>query len=162
MLEAAGTKSLADLLASEAERFEQSNSEPRRRERRYVRARPPEAPAQVYSVRIPVDRLEDLRRMAERGGMQPSSMLREWILERLEREKSRAADISPEEIGDVFARQVVLEIAQAAHDFAERGFGSMGEGPVAKSARPRPAKPKRRPGKPGAKAEKGSRTSAAG
>jgi len=44
-------------------------------------------PSQVYSVRIPVDRLEELRRVAESRGLAPSALLRSWVIERLDREK---------------------------------------------------------------------------
>jgi hypothetical protein len=111
-------KDLERLLASEADRFESEAA--KSTNRRFVRARSAEAPAQVYSVRIPVDRLEDLRRLAERDGMQPSSMLREWILERLEQEQSRSTPTSEQDVADAYARQVVLGIARAARDYAER------------------------------------------
>ena len=136
MRETASTRGFADLLASEAERFERNaTGRNAQRERRYVRARRPEAPAQVYSVRIPVDRLEDVRRTAEREGMQPSSMLREWILERLDREAIRSTDGARGEVGEAFARQVVLEIAEAARDFAQRGFGSATDDPSVERGR---------------------------
>jgi hypothetical protein len=51
--------------------------------------RQPSAPSQVYTVRIPVDRLEELRRLAERLGEAPSTLLRKWALERLDEEAGR-------------------------------------------------------------------------
>ena len=51
-----------------------------------TRPRPPQRPAQVYSVRIPVEALEKLRGIASRSGVAPSSLMREWVLERLESE----------------------------------------------------------------------------
>lgn len=52
----------------------------------YRRPRPPKEPSQVYSVRIPVDRLEQLRRVAERRRVAPSALLREWVVDRLDAE----------------------------------------------------------------------------
>jgi hypothetical protein len=49
-------------------------------------------PTQVYTVRIPVARLEELRATAERLGEAPSALLRRWALERLEIEQGRTDD----------------------------------------------------------------------
>ena len=55
----------------------------------WVRSRrPPKAPSMVYSVRIPVSRVEELRRVAAAAGMEPSAMVRHWVLERLDSELS--------------------------------------------------------------------------
>lgn len=43
-------------------------------------------PAQVYSVRIPASRLDELRRVAASHGMAPSALLRAWTIERLDAE----------------------------------------------------------------------------
>jgi hypothetical protein len=55
---------------------------------KYVRVgRPPKPDAergQVYSIRIPVERLEQLRLVAEANGKQPAAQARDWILERLD------------------------------------------------------------------------------
>lgn len=40
-------------------------------------------PSQVYSVRIPVERIEQLRQLAEARQETPSGLLRRWVLERL-------------------------------------------------------------------------------
>ena len=72
------------MLSDEAEEAEQSRDEsvgPM-----YRRARPSREPAQVYSVRMPVERLEQLRLAAKRVGMTPSALMRKWILERLDNE----------------------------------------------------------------------------
>jgi len=50
----------------------------------YVRPKAPRSPAQVYSVRIPVDRIEELRVVAERQGKLPTALIREWVIERLD------------------------------------------------------------------------------
>jgi len=43
-------------------------------------------PAQVYSIRIPVGLLDELRRIADREGLPPATMVREWVIERIQRE----------------------------------------------------------------------------
>ncbi|MEX2556676.1 MAG: hypothetical protein WEB06_13755 [Actinomycetota bacterium] len=43
-------------------------------------------PSQVYAIRIPASRLEVIRRLAERRKEQPTALLREWVLERLDEE----------------------------------------------------------------------------
>lgn len=42
--------------------------------------------SQVYAIRIPVSRLREIRLLAEARGEQPTSLLREWVLERLDSE----------------------------------------------------------------------------
>jgi hypothetical protein len=78
----------ADTLRREAEL---ADAEP---EEEYAYAKPSKArrPAQVYSVRIPPDRLEELRKVAARQGVTVGSLIRAWVLERLDKEK----DLSPE------------------------------------------------------------------
>ena len=49
-------------------------------------------PSQVYSVRMPVGKLEQLRQLAVKAEMNPSSLMRQWILERLEEEGSGGRD----------------------------------------------------------------------
>jgi hypothetical protein len=44
--------------------------------------------SQVYSVRIPVERLEQLRRLAEERGVLPTVLMRQFVLERIDREMS--------------------------------------------------------------------------
>lgn len=57
-------------------------------ERPYARIAAARTPSQVYSVRIPVDRLEELRTLALERGMQPTALIRRWVLERLDGESS--------------------------------------------------------------------------
>lgn len=56
----------------------------------YVRrGRPPKPESErtmVYTVRIPVERVEELRQLAEWVDMAPSTMMRQWVLDRLKRE----------------------------------------------------------------------------
>jgi hypothetical protein len=78
---------IKNLLARESEEAEE------RRERGgddaplYRSTRPPRDPAQVYSVRMPVERLGALRRVADERSMTPSALLRQWVLERLDQEE---------------------------------------------------------------------------
>jgi hypothetical protein len=41
-------------------------------------------PSQVYPVRIPVARLNELRKVAEGLGVPPTSLIRQWVIERLD------------------------------------------------------------------------------
>lgn len=47
------------------------------------------APSQVYSIRVPVDRLEQVRRLASERDVAPTVMLRQWVLARLDQEVGR-------------------------------------------------------------------------
>src|SRR5260370_37734701 len=81
---------ISELLASEAERMERSKDR-----RRHVRSSTiPQDPSQVYSMRIPVSRLEQLRRIAGTKGERRTALLRRWALERLSEEMSKASNVS--------------------------------------------------------------------
>lgn len=67
----------------EIEEIERTENEPVKLHRS---RRPPAEPAQVYSIRIPVDSIGDIRRLATRRGVAPSAMMRSWILDRLQEE----------------------------------------------------------------------------
>lgn len=54
--------------------------------------RPGADPSQVYTVRIPVSRLRDLRTIADELGEPPSTLIRRWVLERLD---AAASDVTP-------------------------------------------------------------------
>jgi Cdc6-like AAA superfamily ATPase len=84
-------KNIAEVLAEEAEHAEQHRDD--ELAPGYRRARPPREPAQVYSLRIPVDRLEQLRRLAADKHMTPSALMRSWVLERLDAEASAEASV---------------------------------------------------------------------
>ncbi len=53
---------------------------------RAFRRRSTSEPAQVYSIRIPVGLLGELRSIADREGLPPATMVREWVIERIQRE----------------------------------------------------------------------------
>ena len=76
-------KNIRDLLAEEAEDVE--NRRPSGH--RLYPSRPAKEPAQVYSIRLPADVLERLRREAADVGTTPSGLMRSWVLERLGNEK---------------------------------------------------------------------------
>lgn len=81
---------IRDMLAREAEEAEaaadarEADGSAEKGGRR-ARLRAGEA-TQVYSVRIPVDRLEELRRLADERGVRPTVLLRQFVLDRLARE----------------------------------------------------------------------------
>lgn len=53
--------------------------------------------SQVYSVRIPVERLAQLRRLADERDVAPTVLLRQFVLERLDQETTAAVtDLVPE------------------------------------------------------------------
>lgn len=57
-------------------------------EPRWVRHREPSSgPTAVYSVRVPVDRLEELRELAAARGVQPTVLIRTWVLAHLDAAK---------------------------------------------------------------------------
>jgi aryl-alcohol dehydrogenase-like predicted oxidoreductase len=82
------SESVRDMLAREAaEAKARANAEergeitstPGQRGRRRAKD-----PSQVYAVRIPVSRLRRLREVATDLGIQPSALIRQWVIERLD------------------------------------------------------------------------------
>jgi aryl-alcohol dehydrogenase-like predicted oxidoreductase len=45
---------------------------------------PPKNPSAVYSVRIPAERIEQLRQVAAERGVQPTALIRAWVLAQLD------------------------------------------------------------------------------
>ena len=82
-------ENIADLLAEEAEQAERHRDD--ELTPGYRRARPSREPAQVYSLRIPVEWLEQLRSHAADRHMTPSALMRAWVIERLEAEATEEA-----------------------------------------------------------------------
>ncbi|MGH3505372.1 MAG: hypothetical protein ACRDQA_31435 [Nocardioidaceae bacterium] len=80
------SSSIRDTLAAEAAEAEARRDEPPGRMHR-ARARGPVS--HVYTVRMPVDRLAELRDVAADHGEQPSALMRRWVLERLDAERGR-------------------------------------------------------------------------
>ncbi len=59
-----------------------------------VQLPPPRRPSQVYSIRIPVERIEQLRLTAVERGTTPTALIREWVIERLdERHEPQRPDL---------------------------------------------------------------------
>lgn len=81
-----GDDEIRDMLAAEAEASEEHRDAPAS----YARstARPRREPSQVYSLRIPVQRLTELREVADAHGVEPSVLMRQWVLDRLDTERS--------------------------------------------------------------------------
>lgn len=61
---------------------------------------PAKEPSQVYSLRLPVERIEEIRSLAAQNFTQPTSLIRRWVLERLDDELVRRE-------GDVATRRDV-------------------------------------------------------
>jgi hypothetical protein len=78
-------------------------------DRPYARVAPPRTPNQVYSIRIPVDRLDQLRSMAAERGLQPTALIRRWVLERLDQE-SGPAPVGPVMVVHATSRSAVGEL----------------------------------------------------
>jgi hypothetical protein len=76
-------ENIDDLLAAEAEAAEQFMDQEDLGPT-YVPRHPAKDPSQVYSVRIPVGRLDQLRRRAAGQGIAPSALMRQWVIERLD------------------------------------------------------------------------------
>ena len=97
-------KDVKTTLAEEGELFEKHKDDPRDAGE-YVKPLPPRAPAQVYSVRIPVDRLAELKALADRNDVPPSTMIRDWVLERLDSEEDPSTlEVIAEEAVNATAR----------------------------------------------------------
>jgi predicted DNA-binding protein len=82
----------------------------------YVRSRHrSKEPSQVYSVRLPVERLEELRVLAERSHVTPSALMRRLVIEGLDRQadaSSRLAD-TRKELGPESEKMIVMTQEQA-------------------------------------------------
>lgn len=67
----------------------------------WIRHREPaKSPTAVYSVRIPVDRIEELRQLADQRGVAPTVLIRTWVLAQLD------AARSPEDYAQRWERDV--------------------------------------------------------
>jgi hypothetical protein len=81
--------SIRDMLAREAAEAEARADAEERGEVEPARGqrgrRPATDPSQVYAVRIPVSRLRELRAVADQIGVPPTTLIREWVIERLDK-----------------------------------------------------------------------------
>lgn len=90
-------KELLDRIAAAVEDAEMTSDE----ELEWTRHREPTtSPTAVYSVRIPVDRIEELRQLAAERGVQPTALIRVWVLAQLD------AARSPEDYAQRWEREV--------------------------------------------------------
>lgn len=77
--------------------------------------RPPRDRARVYSVRIPSEALETLRRLAAVRGQLPSVLIRSWVLERLRQETTgEELLVSREELARIVREQVEAALRKAS------------------------------------------------
>ncbi|MCA1676676.1 MAG: hypothetical protein LC799_32395, partial [Actinobacteria bacterium] len=78
-------KELLDRIAAAVEDAEATSDD----EMEWTRHREPaKSPAAVYSVRIPVDRIEELRQLAADRDVQPTALIRAWVLAQLDAARS--------------------------------------------------------------------------
>lgn len=88
----------------------------------YVRnRRVPKDPSQVYSLRLPVDRLAELRQIADRSAVAPSALMRRWVLEKLDdiaEGRSRIAEMREEHVSDDVVVMSREEYEQHTRDVA--------------------------------------------
>ena len=82
---------LRDTLATEAADAEARQDEP---PGRMQRTRERGGANHVYTVRMPADRLAELRAVAEQSGEQPSALMRQWVLERLDEERKSQPELA--------------------------------------------------------------------
>jgi hypothetical protein len=76
---------------------------------------PPRDRAQVYSVRIPAEALDTLRRLAAARGQLPSVLIRGWVLERLRQETTgEELLVSREELARIVREQVEAALRKAS------------------------------------------------
>lgn len=103
---------LAQLIADEAEAAEVAPSIDTSHYARNTHT--PKDPAQVFSIRMPVNRLEEIRRLAERSHVSPSALMRRWILERLDRQAEQSSNALQSDGGALVQREdiVVLTVEQ--------------------------------------------------
>jgi Lsr2 len=101
----------------------------------YRRARPSREPAQVYSLRIPVGQLEQLRRLAASRHMTPSALMRSWVLERLDAEagsEAQSGDPNQPAAGQsAFPVQVLRLVIREELERASTGTSQRAEAPRA-------------------------------
>jgi hypothetical protein len=98
------SESLRDMLAREAKEAETRADAEERGDAPPTpgqRGRRPAAdPAQVYAVRFPASRLAELRQVADELGEPPTTLIRRWVLERLDQRNAPAdADDAPPPAG---------------------------------------------------------------
>lgn len=81
---------ISNLLADEAAASEAAAAVETPMVRNRVKAK---EPSQVYSLRVPLDRLQELRERAEQQHVAPSVLMRRWVLDRLDEEAERGSQL---------------------------------------------------------------------
>jgi hypothetical protein len=109
MMTARADKNMDKILAEEAEIAERTrDAVPNLR----VRSRRlPKDPSEVYSLRVPVGRLEEVRRLAATHHETPAALLRRWVLERLDEEvkdPGKASLAVQQQIADVLRQALSI------------------------------------------------------
>ncbi len=99
------SENIRDVLSREAEDVEARRARGERGGPLH-RPPPPREPAQVYSLRMPVDKLEQLRQAAEQAGVSPSSLMRTWVLERLDADNPAVIELLRSLVRDEVSREV--------------------------------------------------------
>lgn len=121
------SESVRDMLAREAaEAEERADAEerdeitPARGQRGRRRATDP---SQVYAVRIPVSQLRKLREAADSLNMQPSALIRQWVIERLNTLDVSNDESQPSDSGEVKLgpRRVPVAPERDSGQFKSRG-----------------------------------------
>jgi hypothetical protein len=83
---------IRDTLAAEAAEAETRHAEaPGRLHRTHSTAG---TTSQVYTLRMPAERLTELREVAEQSGEQPSTLMRRWVLQRLDTERTHQPELA--------------------------------------------------------------------
>src|SRR5258708_15022203 len=70
--------------------------------------RPRSEPSLLYNLRMPASRLEQLRQLADLAGVPPSTLMRQWVIERLDQELE--GEIAPD---PRIQRAIRLELERA-------------------------------------------------
>lgn len=117
-------RNVADMLAEEADHAEQHRDD--ELAPRYRRAPAPRELAQVYSLRIPVERLEQLRRLAADKHVTPSALMRAWVLDRLDTEAAGEAAGDEAHAGREHAEGSGESLVQAIREVVREEFKRAG------------------------------------
>jgi hypothetical protein len=88
-------ENIEELVAKEAADIEEGWERGEKPSAPLHRNRPRGEPSVIYNVRMPAGRLEQLRQLADQAGVPPSTLMRGWVLERLDRELAREVEPDP-------------------------------------------------------------------
>lgn len=103
---------ISKLLADEAEASEAMANVETPMVRNRVKTK---EPSQVYSLRIPVDRLEELRQRAEQQHVAPTVLMRRWILDRLDDEAEKGSQLEERRaaLKDEYGEEALMVVTQS-------------------------------------------------